>query len=498
MRTFSPLAPPPRRAARFLLAAVLGVLGVAFAPAAAGAGGERAPERRQEPGPRGAPLADAGLPRAAAARAIPASENVEVLGNLPLCGPSQCADVWGRGELAMVARRGAGWAFVDTADPRGLRTIAAVGGGLFTQDVKVVAEGTLAVATNEVGGSGFGAVLYDVANPFAPRELARITDSVAGSVHNAFLADGFLYLASNSSRRVEIYDVRQPRSPRHVASVEDPNGRIHDMVVVDGRLYSSFLAGGFTVHDVVDPRAPLLVASHDYPAAFTHNAWPSADGRHLFTTDEVVPSGHMRVFDLGEAGGGAGPVRQVGRFVSRERAVIHNVHTAGNLVYIAYYTAGLRIVDVSEPRLPVEVAYADTSPFSTAELEGAWGVFPYTERPWVYVSDMTTGLWTIAFDGRIAAAPTGFTARATTVRAALIARTVFELSWDPHPRAAGYQVYRSDAEGILERAGTTGAATTRFVEDGEPGVARSYAVTAVLPDGTESRPTPILEVGGER
>lgn len=434
--------------------------------------------------------------RAGATLQIPTSANVQVLGNLPLCGPTTCADVWGRAEVAMVALSGEGWALVDTSDPRAPRRIAAVT-GLFTRDVKITASGTLAVATSETGGLGVGAVLYDVSNPFAPRELSRITHPAALSVHNAFLAEGFLYLASNNTGRVEIFDVRRPQAPLRVATVDDANGRIHDMVVVDRRLYSSFLDGGFTVHDVTDPRVPLLVASHDYPGAFTHNAWPSADGRFLFTTDEVAPDGHMRVWDLGEAAGGVGPVRQVGRFVSTEPAIIHNVHTLGDLVYIAYYSAGLRIVDVSEPRLPVEVAFADTSPARTQDFQGAWGTFPYTGRSYVYVSDRSTGLWIVDFDGRIAPAPTGLTARATRDRGALVARTVVELSWDRHPAAAGYQVYRSDAAGILARAATTGPGVTSLVESFELAGELSYAVTAVLPDGTESRPSPIVTLRGD-
>jgi choice-of-anchor B domain-containing protein len=471
----------PRRTVALLLAAGMAT-GAGVAAEARGANRERRP------------IEDLGRAQQLAP-AIPASANVEVLGNLPLCGLGTCADVWGRGELAMVALTEEGWALVDTSHPRSPRRIATVT-GLVTRDVKISASGTLAVATSETGGLGVGAVLYDVSNPFSPRELSRITHPAALSVHNAFLHEGFLYLASNNSRRVEIFDVRRPQAPVHVASVADPNGRIHDMAVVDRRLYSSFLNGGFTVHDVTDPRVPLLLASHDYPDAFTHNAWPSEDGRFLFTTDEVAPGGHMRVWDLGDAGGGVGPVRQVGRFVSTEPAVIHNVHTLGSLVYIAYYSAGLRIADVSEPRLPVEVAFADTSPARTQDFQGAWGVFPYTGSSTVYVSDRSTGLWIVDFNGQIASAPTGFAARATLDRGALVARTVVELSWDRHPAAAGYRIYRADAQGILTPAGTVGSEASRFVESLEPLDALEYAVTAVLPDGTESRPTPIVTVRG--
>ncbi|HUF36419.1 MAG TPA: hypothetical protein VMN37_10745, partial [Gemmatimonadales bacterium] len=129
-------------------------------------------------------------------------------------------------------------------------------------------------------------------------------------------------------------------------------------------------------------------------------------------------------------------------------------------------------------------------------FQGAWGVFPYTGRSTAYVSDRTTGLWIVDFTGQIASAPTGFTARATLDRGALVARTVVELSWDRHPVAAGYRIYRADAESILTPAGTVGSAASRFVESLEPVDELQYAVTAVLPDGTESRPTPIVTVRG--
>jgi hypothetical protein len=203
------------------------------------------------------------------------------------------------------------------------------------------------------------------------------------------------------------------------------------------------------------------------------------------------------VWDLGEAAGGAGPVRQVGFYQARPLAIIHNVHTLGNLVFVAYYTAGLRIVDVTEPRLPVEVAYAETSSQSGEIFAGAWGVFPYTSSDLVYVSDMQTGLWVLRFDGRVAPPPTGLVVEVEADRGVLVERMVYRLRWDPHPEAAGYLVYRAAGGGMLARVTDTPVADTSFVESGpveEEG--REYSVTAVLSDGTESRPAPILRVGG--
>ncbi len=423
------------------------------------------------------------------------SDNMWILGVLPPPGNGQVNDVWSpRSDLVIMGKFLDGWSVVDVSNPFLPTEIASTGAGLFIKDAK--SEGDVVVVNNERDSIGAGAVLYDITNPLAPVELARITSPLALSVHNVFLEDGFLYLSSNTSGRVEIFDARVPSNPVHVASVADDNGRIHDAAVINGRLYSSFLDGGFRVHDVSDPTAPVLLASQDYEGAVTHNAWPSADGRFLFTTDEVA-GGHLRVWDLGEVGGGQGPVRQIGRFVASQPAIIHNVFVKDELVYASYYTAGLRIIDVSTPRLPVEVAIVDTFPGGGNVFDGVWGVFPADEGGIVYLTDVVTGLWVLRFDGRIADAPTGLTGSAVLERSALFARNVYELSWSPHPQAVGYNIYRAQPDQPFTRVADSPQLSTRFLESG-PAEAREYAVTAVLVDRTESRPTPILRLEASR
>jgi hypothetical protein len=103
----------------------------------------------------------------------------------------------------------------------------------------------------------------------------------------------------------------------------------------------------------------------------------------------------------------------------------------------------------------------------------------------------------VRFDGRVAPPPTGLVVEVELDRGVLVERAVYRLRWDPHPQATGYFVYRTAAGGMLARVTETPVADTSFLESGpaeEEG--REYSVTAVLPDGTESRPTPILRVGG--
>lgn len=424
------------------------------------------------------------------------SDNMWILGVLPPPDNGRVSDVWSSSsDLVIIGKRLDGWAVVDVSNPFLPMEIASTGAGMFIKDVKI--EGDVVVVNNERISFSAGAVLYDINNPFAPVELARIGSPLALSVHNTLLKDGFLYLSSNTTRQVEIFDARVPSNPVHVASVADDNGRIHDTAVVNGRLYSSFLQGGFRVHDVSDPTAPVLLASQDYEGAVTHNAWPSADGRFLFTTDEVA-GGHLRVWDLGEVGGGQGPVRQVGRFVASQPAIIHNVFVKDEIAYASYYAAGLRIIDVSTPRLPVEVAIFDTFPGGGDVFDGGWGVFPFNEDGIVYFTDLVTGLWVLRFDGRIADPPTDLVGRAVLERSALFTRSAFELRWSSHPQAVGYNIYRAQPDQPFTRVSDTPQLSTRFLETGPPLETREYAVTAVLVDRTESRPTPILRLAASR
>jgi hypothetical protein len=80
-------------------------------------------------------------------------------------------------------------------------------------------------------------------------------------------------------------------------------------------------------------------------------------------------------------------------------SIPHNVYVDdGDLAYISHYTAGVRVVDVSDPTDPVEVAFYDTYPSGDSGIfAGCWGVFPfYRNSPGLFVaSDIQTGLYVL-------------------------------------------------------------------------------------------------------
>jgi len=82
---------------------------------------------------------------------------------------------------------------------------------------------------------------------------------------------------------------------------------------------------------------------------------------------------------------------------------IHNPLLVGDTVYASWYTDGVRVIDVSDPTDPVEVAYfvppAGDNPvkprqrFVLPSTTQVWGVVVDPVTGLIYISDMNSGLW---------------------------------------------------------------------------------------------------------
>ena len=193
-----------------------------------------------------------------------------------------------------------------------------------------------------------------------------------------------------------VCDLTDPLHPVQVGEYEAQY--VHDCVVVRDTIYAAEIYGiGLDIIDATNKANIKRVTLVQYPGAGTHNTALTVDGRYVFTTDEIGTAGtYLRVWDRTKLDN----VHLAGTYQAAPQTIIHNIHVKGTIAYISYYTEGLKIVDIKNPEIPVEIASYDTYPGSSNSYNGAWGTYPYYVSNKVIISDIQGGLFVIRFPGQ--------------------------------------------------------------------------------------------------
>ena len=312
--------------------------------------------------------------------------------------------------------------FWDVTDPANMERIATVTIDARTvNDVKVSADGRICVLSRE-GASNRknGIVLVDVTDPRDPKILSGFDDELTGGVHNVFI-DGNQVYALSAGARYDAIDVSDPGSPRKVGTykvADRAKPSIHDVWVEDGLAYSSNWSDGVHIVDVGNgmrggsPRNPVKVSSYAYPSGWNHAAFPYrqpetgrfyvAAGDEAFpyglnvTGKPTRPRGWIHFVDFTDLDS---PVESA-RYQVPE-AGTHNLWIEDGVMYVAYYNAGLRAVDVTGElmgdlyRQGREIAWFlpdDPEGFVT-NAPMAWG--PQPHKGHIFFSDWNSGLWAV-------------------------------------------------------------------------------------------------------
>ena len=331
------------------------------------------------------------------------------------------ADVWGDGDTVILTGGydpSMAFAVIDIADVEDPEVLAVVprSEGGFTKDAKL--DGDLLFTNGECGCGAdtpeweaydkLGARIWDISDPSQPILLGAMGEP-STSVHNIALGNGHAFLTDNIEDSVQIWSYADPTEPVFVHQWDPPEGgMVHDQTFVDDKLYVAFWQG-FAVLDVSDPAHPIELVLHTYEGGACHNAWPSDDGSHVLTTDEIE-GGHVRIWDISDPD----DVQQVAEVRGQhENHAVHNVHVRGEHAYVSWYIEGVVVLDISDPTDPVEVGRYDTheeavDPWGGGGSDsadtgtpgehshngpiyaGAWGVWPYGDH--LAVSDMERGL----------------------------------------------------------------------------------------------------------
>ena len=279
---------------------------------------------------------------------------------------------------------------VDISDPAAMRKVGEVRTPGSAVDIKVA--GDLAAIGVQSFTGEFGLLLLDISNPASPVELSRLEEKGWGGVHNLFIHGERVYLAHSYTPGLTIVDISKPAEPR-VSGVwrreGDFSNIVHD-VFVRGRLaVLSDIESGLVLLDLADPDAPELLAELPF-AEGLHSAW--AEGDYIYCNQEFGGwERRLHVVDISDL---RRPrlVHSFGISPPPQGDILgpHNPWVRDGLIYWAYYDAGLRVFDLTDPAWPVEAAY-HTYPGS------AWSAQPHDDGL-VYIADGTAGIQAYRLD----------------------------------------------------------------------------------------------------
>jgi hypothetical protein len=364
-----------------------------------------------------------------------AEREIEVIGRAPL-KDFMGAEQWiinGYAYLSTISNKLLVYDISDPAKPK--QTDAIEFDAHILNDVSTTPDGKIAVLSRE-GASNRknGIVFLDTSDPAHPKKLSEYTETVTGGVHSAFVDKHYVYLTDDATGSMRVIDFKDVMNPKEVARwqtdivvakpVESPAGfagrYLHDIQVVDGLAYLAYWRDGLVILDVGNgikggsPEKPVLVSQY----RFNHHelygdGWLA--GAHavfryknyVFVGDEVFPA----QFNL--MGKERFPVRGIAHIIDvsdilhprkvAEYAVpeggSHNIWVKDDILYMGYYSAGGRALDVSgELRGDLYKQGREIARLWTGALQGfrsnqafCWGAQPYKDL--VFFNDVNTGLW---------------------------------------------------------------------------------------------------------
>ncbi|MFP2959032.1 LVIVD repeat-containing protein [Myxococcus sp. 1LA] len=246
-----------------------------------------------------------------------------------------------------------------------------------------------------VASGDSGVLMFDLENPAQPAFVRNHPGGSRIDVHTVFVEGNRLYAMSPSpNKETLIFDVTRPLEPQLLTRYVYPGGTgyPHDAFAYEGRLYINHLDDGFLIAELND-ETPKLLGRYTYPHTFSHaNAVGTFNGRTVaFEGGEALGS-HVRVLDVTNPAN----IVKIGEYKLRSLTSVHNMLLVGTRLYLAYYHEGVRVLDVSNPSQPREIAHYNTFRESDPNrrgglTEGAIGIrVPGDGR--IYVVDTSRGL----------------------------------------------------------------------------------------------------------
>lgn len=339
---------------------------------------------------------------------------------------AEANDSWGwkdevTGKEYAIVGTTTGTAFVDISIP----TDPVVIGRLPTatedspwRDIKVYKNHAFIVSEAE----NHGMQVFDLSRlrgvPNAPQNFdADSMYSGFGNAHNIVINEnsGFAYVVGSDTFEggPHFVYIGDPKNPVAAGGYAE-EGYTHDAQVViytgpdreySGKeLYIGSNHNGAVIVDVTDKANPVLISGIGYDnLGYPHQGWFSEDQKYFFLGDELDElefglKTRTLVFDFTDLDN---PVVHLEYFGPSD-AIDHNGYVNNDKFYLANYTAGVRIIDISGigRGSMEEIGSFDTHPLNNEpKFEGVWNVYPYLESGNIIISDIKEGLFVIKRSG---------------------------------------------------------------------------------------------------
>ena len=152
--------------------------------------------------------------------------------------------------------------------------------------------------------------------------------------------------------------------------------------------------------DITNKNNPTEISSTTYSnIGYTHQGWFTEDQKYFILGDEYDEKSYginsrNVVFDFTDLDN---PVVHM-EYYGQTTAIDHNGYVLGDYFYMANYTAGVRIIDISNiaNKQMEEVGYFDTYlPNDLASFNGVWSVYPFFKSENIILSDINSGFYII-------------------------------------------------------------------------------------------------------
>ncbi|MEY2997010.1 MAG: hypothetical protein RIQ82_389 [Bacteroidota bacterium] len=292
-----------------------------------------------------------------------------------------------------------GTAFIDISDPVNvvyLGKLPTHTSPSIWRDIKVY--NNYAFIVSEAGGHGMQVFdltrLRNVANP--PETFTEDAHYNAfGSAHNIVINEetGFAYAVGTGTYNggAHFINITNPLNPTPAGGYAG-SGYTHDaqVIIYDGpdadyqgqEIYVGSNENQVVIVNVTNKNNPQLISTINYGSVdYTHQSWLTEDRSFLLIGDELDENAFgfntrtivANVADLDNP-------FYFFQYFGNIACIDHNGYVKGDRYYLANYSGGMRVIDISNiaNQQMTEIGYFDTFPANdNVNFNGTWNVYPY-------------------------------------------------------------------------------------------------------------------------